>query len=188
MANDALPPLPDTIVERILDFLLIANHVEDLTNKLSTATHPNYDFSTSIMRVSKALNSLSQSVFTRDEFILVSTTYPTILNALKSHRVWHRSRGISGFKDFRLWVHISTHPFHVKLESTPAERCDAESKTQVKRFLMLKNNLADLIYVLRVADMMIDCHFNFRFVFNKEHGAMPRLIAQETLLMPFTKL
>jgi len=150
MTNDALPPLLDTVVERILDFLLIANHVEDFTNKLSAAPHPNYDFSTSIVRASKALHSLSQSVYRRNDFILVSTTYPTILDALKSHRVWYRSRGFSGFKDFRLWVHITTHPFHAKLESTPAERYDAEGKTPVKRFLILKNNLADLIYVLYV--------------------------------------
>lgn len=36
---------------------------------------------------------------------------------------------------------------------------------------------------------MIDCHFDLRFVFNKDlHGATPGLSAQETLLMPFTKL
>lgn len=194
-ANDALPPLPDTVVERILDFLLIANHVEDLTNKLSATPHPNYDFSTSIMRVSKSFKSLSQSVFRCNDCILVSTTYPTILDALKSHRVWHRSQGISGFKDFRLWVHITTHPFQIRSESIPAERFDEKNTDDkkpvlpVKKFLILKNDLADFVYVLRVADMLINCHFNLRFAFNKDlYGTTPGPTAQEALLMPFTKL
>lgn len=104
---------------------------------------------------------------------------------LLKHRIWHRSKNISGFKKFRLWVHITTHPFRLQSDS-PLE---PGKHKYFQSFLISKESLHDFVYILRVADMMMECHFNFKIVVNKNvHGDSASIGAQKALLMPFTKL
>jgi len=131
------------------------------------------------------LHALSKPIFHRNDFVLISTTYPDMPEILARHGAWcWSSPKITRFRKFRLWVHIKTGPIQVK-EKLPT----GQDKTLVQSFLMLKSSLPDFVYILRIADKMMECHFDLRFVVNKDIDS-PLLgrTAQEELLIPFTKL
>lgn len=171
-----LPDLPDPVLSRILDFLLLAEHCEITRQSTKTKLCRAYDFQLNILRTCRRLYDGGCAVFKLNNFIVASTTAPPyhIVTEAQDHNVIIWTKKLNAFKNYKARLHLLSGK--LKGDSTHF-------------FMMCSADLEDFVCILRYltfTDMRPT--FNIHLKLGAPGSNSLALKDQEAILSPFEKL
>lgn len=165
--------LPDVVLRRILEFLLLAHEIE-VTGPSNIAAFSYVFYDLAILKTCRSLYHEGQSVLRSNHFILVSTRAPDLLSRCSYHNIATWSKNLKFFKHVQLRLHIGI-PHNVLKENK-----------QHHFFLICLKDIDKFVELLSLYTYLNNPQFRFKFdMKTMPSGAMLPTKILRALLLPF---